>query len=250
MESPAESSLLRKISKWILLPVMLTAIAMTLRSPLFQLTEIEVKDQIEGESNPLFQELSPVAKAQLTPYLGRNLWGLDVQSLATDLRKIPGVKEVSIDRIPPGKIRAAILFEKIVLNVVSNQGGLYPVTETSQILAKMKVASNLDVPVIRNKKLIQNPLLREKAVSLISQLPREGLMSQLSVAEVDVDSKNSFWLSLTSPDTKIKISNEAVAVKAARVEKVLEYLQKNKMQARVIDAEFSKKVVVKLRKDH
>ncbi|MGE3973021.1 MAG: cell division protein FtsQ/DivIB [Bdellovibrionales bacterium] len=240
----------RKISRYLLLPVVVTAVAMTLRSPLFSLTDIDVKENTTGEPSLLFQEVLPQVNSHLNSSIGRNLWSVDVQKLAEELKKIPGVKTVSMDRIPPGTLRAKIETEKIILNVVSNQGGLYPVTESARILSRMKVAANEDVPVIRNKKIIQNAVLRGKAVSLISQLPREGLMSQTSVAEIDVDSKNSFWLSLISPDTKIKISDDAVPVKAARVEKVLEYLQKNKMQARVIDVEFSKKVVVKLRKDH
>ena len=48
---------------------------------------------------------------------------------------------------------------------------------------------------------------------------------------------------------QIKIGDEHVRTKSFRISKVLDYLDSKKFQARVIDANLSQKVLVRLRKD-
>ncbi len=56
-------------------------------------------------------------------------------------------------------------------------------------------------------------------------------------------------MTLIRTGVRVKIGEDQVALKAARVSQVVDYLDAKQFDARVIDANLSKKVLVRLRKD-
>lgn len=192
--------------------------------------------------------LRPQIEKILSVYKGLPIWKASVDSLYEEVKKIPGVKEVEVDRLPPSTLRIQVSTKKIAMVFLSEDGKVLPVTDDSEVLPLRNVVQIPDAPVVRNAKLIRIPKNRDRLVKLISQLPENGRLSRARLSEITMDERDGFWLSLIQDSVKIKMGDENVGIKSARVEKVLEYLQTNKLQARVIDAEYSKKVVVKLRK--
>ena len=61
--------------------------------------------------------------------------------------------------------------------------------------------------------------------------------------------KEGFWLTLIRSGVEVRIGEELVPLKSARVSQVLDYLKSHQFEARVIDADLSQKVLVRLRKD-
>ena len=84
---------------------------------------------------------------------------------------------------------------------------------------------------------------------MLNEMPNEGLLSHESISEINVGKKEEIWLTHLQTKSWIKLGDENTAIKSARVAKVLEYLDHNNLKGRVIDADFSKKVLVKLRND-
>ena len=71
-------------------------------------------------------------------------------------------------------------------------------------------------------------------------------MSRTKLSEVSYDRRDGYWIQLIDSNVKIKFGENDFAMKSARVSQVLEYLEKKDLKARVIDANLSKKVLVRL----
>ncbi len=234
-----------------------SAIVAGLHSDMFKIQMTLVEESPESLGREVFQSLAPRATEISQVYHQQNLWWVNVNDIATRMREIPGVKDVVVERVPPQTLKITILPESIRFMYVSSAGKLYPVTESSAVIKNFKSSQYPDVPITRDKNIIQNSKIRAQAIDLVSSLPSTGLFSLNTIAEFELDAKsaskteseNKFWLSLIHPDVKVKMSAQNSAKKAERVERVLDYTQKHNLHARVIDSEYSKKVVVKLRKD-
>lgn len=84
---------------------------------------------------------------------------------------------------------------------------------------------------------------------MIDEIPTEGKFSQKRISEIRHDSKDGFWMTMMKTGLRVKMGEDNFALKASRVGQVIEYMENRQLEARVIDANLSKKVLVRLRKD-
>ena len=95
----------------------------------------------------------------------------------------------------------------------------------------------------------KNIEMRKKAISAVQEIPVEGKFSRKNISALHFDQKTGFWATLIESGMKVKMGEDRIALKSARVSQVLEYMESRGLEARVIDANLSKKVLVRLRKD-
>jgi hypothetical protein len=107
----------------------------------------------------------------------------------------------------------------------------------------------LDLPIVRGEKLATDESSRQKLIEFINSLPSTGMLSKSNIAEISYSKDEGYTLFLINTKAEVKLGDERVSVKIARVSQVLDYLAANNLKGRVIDASFSKKVLVRLRKD-
>jgi len=224
--------------------VLLGAVLYTLQSDIFSIKHIVMEGR--GDQR-VYKMLEPDLIEKARPLMSKNLWKAPMNEVAQELLQIPGVKSVVVERKIPNTILVQVVPQKIAFNAWINSEKILPVTEQAQVLPKITAKLAPDAPIVRDRRLMRSQKLREKTVELINQLPEEGSFSHRTLNEIEY-SKGNFWLSVVNSDVRIKIHPENAEVKSLRVGRVLEYIEKNKLNARVIDADYSKKVVVKLRK--
>jgi cell division protein FtsQ len=94
--------------------------------------------------------------------------------------------------------------------------------------------------------LLASEKVREGALNVISSLPASGRMSAAQVAEIGFDRKEGYWIKLLNSETKVNFGDEQFEIKSARISQVIDYLESRNLKARVIDANLSKKVLVRL----
>ena len=133
--------------------------------------------------------------------------------------------------------------------VVKKNGNYAPILKSGKVLNEISSDVAPDVILVQDERLLSDEGLRKKALAFINELPQEGLFSQQEISEFKIDSREGFVTKLLRNGTIVKMGEEHIALKAARVGKVIEYLHSKQFQARVIDANLSKKVLVRLRKD-
>ena len=122
-------------------------------------------------------------------------------------------------------------------------------TRDGNFLDTIETRQAPDVALLEGEIFLKKPELRKKAVEVLAELPEEGSFSQKSISEVRYDTKEGFWMTLIKSGIQVKIGEDKVGLKAARVSQVVDYLDSRQFEARVIDANLSKKVLVRLRKD-
>lgn len=220
------------------------------RSGLFKVNQIQIQTSKDSAAQAMFEEHGPSLRSKFEKFKGREIWSVDVGEIAQSVQGLSWIESVQVRRIFPNTIRLDIDAKPVSAVVVTDAGKLVPLSSDANLLPPLPANKFPDVPVIRDRKILRDQDLRARTVQILRELPKDGLLSSKNIAEISADRDDQFWLSLVEDDLRVKIGSTAVPLRAARVEKVLEYLRSNQMQARVIDADFSKKVVVKLRKAH
>ncbi|MFS4458273.1 cell division protein FtsQ/DivIB [Bdellovibrio sp. HCB2-146] len=216
----------------------------------FNIQQIEVVlvDPVEGQRaylKPLVEQL----QTSLKPYEGVSLWNINLKTVVRTVKGNEWVNRVALKRAWPTTLQVHVQAHEVKLLYLGKNGKLLPVIGDGTFLDPVEAPQAPDVAVLDGEVFTKQSALRKKAVDVIEELPAEGSFSRKTVSEIRYDSKEGFWMTLIKTGIQVKIGEDQVALKAARVGKVVDYLESRQFDARVIDANLSKKVLVRLRKD-
>jgi cell division protein FtsQ len=142
-----------------------------------------------------------------------------------------------------------IIPKDIGLLFVSRKGELYPLVTDGTFLPPILSQQAPDVALLEGEGFFKSVEMRKKALQLISEVPHDGRFSKKNISQIGYDPKEGFWVTLLQSGLRVKLGEEQFATKAARISQVIEYMDARQLEARVIDANLSKKVLVRLRKD-
>jgi cell division septal protein FtsQ len=90
------------------------------------------------------------------------------------------------------------------------------------------------------------PELRLQGVEILKALPNEGRLSLKDTSEVRYDDQHGFLLTLQKPKLQVELGKEDLALKLDRARRVAEYIEQHGINASRIDADYGKKVLVKV----
>jgi len=191
-------------------------------------------------------------EGELKPIKGKRIWDVDLGHLRASLERDEWVKDVLISRSLPNMIRVRVRPRSAALILVSKQNQFIPVAENGALLSAVPPESLPDAPFLRGDVFAdsteQGLKKREEAVSVLASLNETGLLSRKNISEVSWTASDGYQFILLQPHVEVKLGDERVELKAMRAGQVLNYLSANNLKGRVIDASFSKKVLVRLRK--
>lgn len=209
---------------------------------------VEASDE-KGPSKPILDnEISELSK-KLEGFKGTSLFEVDLEKIQQTIESEHWVKSVEIYREWPNRLKIQIDAYDIVLLYWMNDKKIFPILENNRILEPLAMAKAPDRAITVDKKIFSESKVREKAIHLINSLPSSGKFAATKIAEIGYDSKEGFWTELLNKELKVKLGNENFESKSLRVSQVLEYIENKQIEARVIDANLSQKVLVRLRKE-
>jgi cell division septal protein FtsQ len=220
------------------------------QSSLFQVKSLPIEvasiAQNRSELGPsgIRMRVQPKAAA----YLGKKIWAVDLSDLKASIAKDEWVKEVFIARTFPNGIRIKIEPKQTVSILVGSRGGLWPVTDDGSILGKLPADAIPDVPLLRGEIFLKDEARRQSAVEFIKRLPETGPISRQNVSEISWTKDAGYTFMLMHPKIEVRFGDEKLDLKVLRVAQVVNYLNAQGVDGRVIDASFSKKVLVRVRK--
>jgi cell division protein FtsQ len=194
---------------------------------------------------PYRQELLNKLEAQKQ----QSLWKVDLDLWKKELLNQPWIQEVELRKVWPDQLRVRLRTKEIEAILLLRNGDFVPLTSEGAMLNPASVKTIPDVPLLVGRSLEANQNLRTRALDLLKNLPDQSPFSKQSISEISFDEKDGFWVQLIEQGTRVRLGKDQLDRKSQRVNQVLSYLQTNTLQARVIDADLSKKVVVRLRKD-
>ena len=218
----------------------------------FDLTELDFKTEIIHENRtgkPILDNEIQLLSKKLDEFKGTSLFEVNLEKIQQTIESENWVKSVEIYREWPNKLKIVIDAYDVVLLYWMNEKKIFPILENNRLLEPLTVGQAPDRTITIEKKIFAESKVRKKAIELLNSLPGNGSFSSAKISEVGYDSKEGFWTELLNRDLRVKLGNENFESKSLRVSQVLDYIENKQIEARVIDANLSQKVLVRLRKE-
>jgi cell division protein FtsQ len=215
---------------------------------IFNVDSIEIVIENAGDQSTYLKPLVKNLDEAFEAHRGISLWKIEMRKLNEQVSNLNWVKDVTISRRWPSKIKVSVVAKEIRLLMMTKNGTYAPIENGGELLPAVELRQIPDVAILQGENFEHKPELRKKAVRILNEIPREGAFSQKTISEIHFDDKDGFWMTLIKDGIRVKLGHDQIATKSVRVGQVLEYVDSRKMDARVIDANLSKKVLVKLRK--
>jgi cell division septal protein FtsQ len=195
----------------------------------------------------LFQRIKTSLVGQMKVYEGRLVWELPLKQIQEVVSRDKRVKRVAVYREFPSRVRIEIEPHTPLLAYLARDGRIYPVARDATLLPALLGHEAPDLPILRGDELRDEPALREIAVELLSAIPDQGSLAKNVISEIVYSRKDGFKMFISGHGGEVKLGDTDFGPKISRVQKVLSYLDSQNIKSRVIDARFSKKVVVRVR---
>ncbi len=210
--------------------------------------QVSVEGASSGQKNYLNPKVEKLTK-ELNRFKGLSLWSVSLKNLSKEVRDELWIESLNIKRSWPNTLSVIVKPHEIKLLLIAKNGVLLPIIQSGNILDPIDSQRAPDVAILDGESFLKSKELRQKAVAIMQEIPEEGSFSRHSISEVRFDSKEGFWMTMIKTGIRVKMGEEQMALKASRVSQVVDYLETHQFDARVIDANLSKKVLVRLRKD-
>jgi cell division protein FtsQ len=189
-------------------------------------------------------------QTKLSVFKGQPLWSVSLRSISKILQEERWIEQFRISREWPSEIKLFIQPHEISYllwqSKKSSDGVFFPVTDRAEILPPIDSTQTPPRAILKGEVFFKDVNQRKKAIEILHSLPNHEIINSQKLAEVSYDKKEGFWIKLINNDTQIKLGESDFQMKSARVSEVLDYLEKKDLKARVIDANLSKKVLVRL----
>lgn len=242
---------LKLIFVFVVIPATLVATVYHLnKNGFFNIKKIEVV--LENPTPGQTQFLKPLVEnleKDLTRYQGMSLWDIKLRPISKEMKQLDWIESSSVKRSWPTSLTVYVHPHEVKLLYLGKGGALVPIIKDGSFLNPVDVRQAPDVAILDGAAFEKAPELRKKAVDVLEEIPDSGAFSKHTISEIRYDKKEGFWMNLIKSGMQVKIGEDQVALKAARVSQVVDYLENHRFDARVIDANLSKKVLVRLRKD-
>lgn len=179
---------------------------------------------------------------------GTNIFDIDLDSIKKQVERHPWVLRAYVSRMLPGNIRVQTS-EKTPVAILS-QGELIYLDAEGQKISSIRSGESTQFPIIsgltdvqiQQKKVIQD------AYEVIQQYQSKHFLRDYLLSEVHWNDVQGFVLYTSEPTFEIRLGKEELPMRFERLQKVLNDLAQKTLIPRVIDLNFSKKVVVKVQK--
>jgi cell division septal protein FtsQ len=187
-------------------------------------------------------------QAALQPFAQKKIWDIHLSQIKAAIMKDEWVKDVLISRMLPNKIEVRIVPKSTAVVLVGPKGELWPLTEDGTKLATLPAAALPDRPLLRGELFEHDTAKRKEAIQFALNLPAQGAINQKNVSEIFWNKEDGYSLMLMQPKVEVKLGSDLLDTKVLRAGQVMNYMSAHQLNGRLIDASFSKKVLVRLRK--
>ncbi|NQY99779.1 MAG: FtsQ-type POTRA domain-containing protein [Bdellovibrionales bacterium] len=217
-------------------------------SPAFFVPEITVVSP-SNQNSAMANKIAKDLKAQFERFHGLPIWQVSMKEIHALLQDDPRLESFQVQRKLPNAIQVSLVPKKPLAALLDAKKGLvFPLSADGSLLAAMGLAEAPNLPLIRGRHLSSDEALRQQLVKVLSVIPSSGLFSREAISEVLIDKSGEVSVIMSSDGTKVLLGDRLAEKQVSRISQVLKYLKSRSIKGRVIDARFSKKVVVRVRK--
>ncbi|MBI3018669.1 MAG: FtsQ-type POTRA domain-containing protein [Deltaproteobacteria bacterium] len=179
---------------------------------------------------------------------GKNIFDVDLGVLEMAMKKHPWIETVKVFRMLPNKIKFIIEEKKPV--ALLSQDSLYFLNVEGKKIAQVRAGENTDFLIVSGLTFsqVESGALVLQAYELAEEYQKNTFLKDLTLSEVHWDETLGFFLFTKHPSFEIRVGKDEYSKKFARLEKVLKDLAHKSLAPKLVDLNYSKKVVVKLSK--
>ncbi len=212
----------------------------------FQIEQIKIDVSTSESQRNFITPKIEILKNKLSTFKGMSLWRFPLSQVAAILKEEQWVGEFRLSRSWPSSLEIEIDPQPVAFLIQASQDKFSPVSESGEVLAKVDSKQAPDAIISHDVVLLKNKKIRDGALTVLKSLPTQGRLHSSQVSEIGYDKKEGYWIRLLQSEVKINLGEDQFEIKSARVAQVIDYLESRDLKARVIDANLSKKVLVRL----
>lgn len=195
----------------------------------------------------LQRKLKEDLSEQLESYAQKSIWSVPLESILHSIQSDSRVENVTVRRQFPNRVELQVHPVKPQLLLLGRKGKFHPVAKDGRLMPPLLVGESPNLPILRGLNFFKEKQTRKDLVQIYLKLPESGRFSRAQISEIRRNSKKETTLFLNEFGHQVVVSKKLDESLVARVEQVLSYLESRSIKSRVIDARFSKKVVVRVR---
>lgn len=222
-------------------------VALFVKENLMSLESVQVRLAKDSGQTHLFERIQKDLDKQFVQYKGQPLYDVSLSEMMDLIEKDRRVATASLRRTFPNQITVEISPRRPLALLLGLDGKFHPVASDASLLPSMSVNASSDLPVLRGLSFFKSRGDRMKIVEILDTLPLDGEFSQSTISEIRMNRAKEVTLFLSESGQRVLIGKSLDKGQVERVEQVLKYLRSRSIKGRVIDARFSKKVVVRVR---
>jgi cell division septal protein FtsQ len=223
------------------------AISVALNPGWLKIQSVQLELDTESNEQLLFQRINNSLRPRTEKLEGQYIWKITLPEIYELIAQDKRVKTISLYREFPNVIKAKIRPYTPVMAYLASDNRFYPIAMDATLLPSLPKGEFPDMPILRGEEFKDDPALRASAIELFNTVGTEGALKRSAISEIIYSRKDGFKIFLNSTSGEIKLGDSDFGPKLSRVQKVLSYLESQNVKSRVIDARFSKKVVVRVR---
>ncbi len=177
-------------------------------------------------------------------------WKIQTDSVALKIEKDPWVESVQVKKVFPDEIKIEVSERTPDALIGAGSGNLEFVDQEGNIFGPAEVKDISSHVLISGKNILENKELRSQAITeVLHVLPEKGPMSRDDVSEIQFNSEKGFQIVMSKTGIVVDLGKENIPLHLDRARKVVQYLDLHQINATHVDADYAKKVLVKVHKD-
>lgn len=240
---------MRLILVWSLIGVLISAMAGVLlkEKSIFDISGVVIDVEVKDSDRIAWKSEIAKVEASLKVFTGNPLWKVSLVDVQRALETIPFLEKVQVQKSWPQKleVKYSLPALKAIYPVGDNKFQI--LTERGKWLGPVSWSRLPSLPWVRGNWVDRKSNLQTKIIDLLNQLPSKGLLTPEQISEIQFSEVDGFLITLIKTGQQIRFGTDSFEIKSLRANQVLDYLQSKGLESRVIDLNFSKKVLVRLR---
>ena len=215
--------------------------------PLSKISFVELHIDKELKKSQFFVKKEQALLSYLKNYQGQSLWKIDLKTMVKEVNAFHLGSEAYVRRSFPNRLNVFLKKKETALLLLKEREIFYSISYEGEIGNKRSLKESFDFPILRGKAFWNRRVLRERVLSLLAHIPKEGaFFSVQNISEISHNKVNdSFLFYLTFNSFILELKAKPSINKITNIDFVLKYLNQRGDQGGWIDASFEKKIIVK-----
>lgn len=237
------------IGRLLAISLIVTAIVAAVKDrSLFTVERVNIQITMNDTERMAWSDLNADIEKTLKAYQGVSMWKVSLVEVQKKLSAFPLLKQVQVQKSWPHSLDVQYSLPTLKAILQEGNGQYKLLADDGRWIGPTKWSRLPRLPWLKGEWVRQKPAMKEGVLTLLDQLPDKGPMSAEQISEIQFNDIDGFLLTLVKSAQQVRFGSDNFEIKGVRVAQVLEYLQIRGLESRVIDANFSKKVLVRLRK--